>query len=109
MKAHCTLLGQCRVNANLTLSVLRENAGGRFLLFVDTTRDFLGTPGPQVFEVTDEQTARYFARCFGIPEPTLFVEHCPHMVRLGRFGEVFPKDVYWQTVVTGPSTPGAYE
>src|SRR3954447_14138233 len=83
-----TLIGQLRLRSGWKLSVLTDREG-RFLLMSEGD-EFLGRDGPQVWVITNEQTARYYARCFCIPEPELFVQHCPHFKYLGTPGEVFP-------------------
>ncbi len=72
---------------------------GRFLCFIDIepSDDFVGIKGPQVWEITDEETARYFAHRFAIPAPEEFVQYCDEFEYLGKPDEVFPEDYYWET------------
>ena len=102
------LLGQFRDGDGFQLSVVTDE-DGRSLFIAETTGEFLGRGGPQVWAISDEQTARYFARCFAIPEPELFIEYCPHFEFLGTPAEVFPGGFSWQTHVDGPHMPGDYD
>ena len=101
------LLGQYR-DDNWQLSVLTDEAG-RCLFIAETAGEFLGRSGPQVWAISNKETARYYAGCFAIPEPELFIEHCPHFEFLGTPDEVFPGGLSWQTHVDGPRELGSFD